>query len=143
MFQNTRRGFLGLLGSVITAPAIVRADNIMPVRVPVIWRSNFASCVEQLRSAWLVSGVRNSLDGGGRLTTELNLAQIWGSSVEPGLKLHLGDSMMWGCKNFARMVTGLDGSCIVDQQRSTEMSVVMEFSKAVKYQLGQIVELTD
>ena len=34
MIQTSRRGFLGLLGATLSAPLIVRATSLMPVKVP-------------------------------------------------------------------------------------------------------------
>jgi hypothetical protein len=57
----TRRSiFIGAAASLLCAPAIVRASNIMPVRrLPFPYGPQYAGCVERLRFHFLESAVRS------------------------------------------------------------------------------------
>jgi hypothetical protein len=64
----TRRSFLSALASLVTAPALVRADSIMPVKAwvepePETWGTQLEVCGQESDRNWTLSWLEREADG--------------------------------------------------------------------------------
>ena len=126
MIEIGRRSFLGgLIGSVIAAPAVVHAANIMPVRTPTIWRQKLIPGWKITRIEW--DGKANAtltLSGALGLETELR-------SIDNVHSFHLD--------TVTKVVHAMDGSKIIEGGR-VGATIDVPAADRQRYMLGDMID---
>ena len=131
MIEIGRRSFLGgLIGSVIAAPAVVHAANIMPVRTPTIWR-------QKLIPGWKITRI----EWDGKANATLTLSWALGLETEPRFaNLRSIDNVhSFQLDTVTKVVHAMDGSKIIEGGR-VGATIDVPAADRQRYMLGDMID---